>query len=166
MGSGKSTLGRRLAAALELDCIDLDAQLAASRGCSVAALLRRFGEPRFRALELEMLRSVVESHPVDCVVVTGGGVVESPEALSLLQELGRVVWLRADPAACVERLGQARAERPLLDDEATWRKRYARREPLYRRAAHHVVDTHPVDEDTSLRSLLALVAPAAGEAQA
>ncbi len=163
MGSGKSTLGRRLAAALALDCIDLDAQLAAARGSSIASLLRSLGEARFRALELEVLRSLVESRPADCVVVTGGGVVESSAALPLLLQLGCVVWLRADPQACVERLGAARAARPLLDDE-TWRERYRRREPLYRAAARHTIDTHPADEDTSLRALLALVAQAKGEA--
>jgi shikimate kinase len=163
MGSGKSTLGRRLAAALGLDCIDLDAQLEAARGTSIASLWRQEGERGFRALELAVLRSLLESKPADCVVVTGGGVVETPEALPLLQQLGRVVWLRADPAACVARLGPARSARPLLDDEAAWKQRYLRREPLYRAAARHVVDTHPADEEASLRALLALVD--AGEAR-
>ncbi len=154
MGSGKTTLGRRVAGVRGLDFIDLDAQLEAARGCSLRDLVQREGEPAFRALELEALRAVLEAHSTDCVIATGGGIVETEAARPLLAQLGCVVWLRADPAACVARLGSDRALRPFLDDEALWRARYSRREPLYRALAAHVVDTHPADVESSLAALL------------
>ena len=154
MGSGKTTLGRRVAGAREWDFIDLDAQLEAARGCKVRDLIEREGEPSFRALELEVLQDVLAAHPSDCVIATGGGIVETEAARRVLAELGCVVWLRADPDACVARLGKGRALRPLLDDESSWRARYTRREPWYRQLAVHVVETHPADVESSLAALL------------
>ena len=154
MGSGKTTLGRRVAGAHEWDFIDLDAQLEAARGCSVRDLVQREGEPSFRALELEVLQDVLGAHPSDCVIATGGGIVETEAARRVLAELGCVVWLRADPDACVARLGADRALRPFLDDESLWRARYTRREPWYRQLAVHVVETHPADVESSLAALL------------
>ena len=153
MGSGKTTLGRSLATALGVDFIDLDSELETAHGCSVHSMIARDGEPVFRARELDVLRALVASRRADCVVATGGGVVESAAARAMLAQWGRVVWLRADPEACVERLGAARATRPLLQD-ADWRIRYARRAPQYAALAAFVVDTHPDGVDASLRALL------------
>lgn len=157
MGSGKTTLGRRLAALLDSAFIDLDAMLAEENGRSVGDLLVTAGEASFRQLELQALRRLLQEEPVPGVVATGGGIVEIPEALPLLRQLGRVVWLRADPQTCVSRLGAARALRPLLGREADWRRRYARREPLYRQVAQCIVDTDRVDVETSLAVLLRFV---------
>ena len=154
MGSGKTTLGRRLAAALGVDFIDLDERLEAASGCSIRVLVERDGEAAFRVAELDVLRGLVEDRPADCVVATGGGVVESRAGRDLIARLGRVVWLRSDPEACIARLDAARAARPLLDDAHGWRARYAGRAPLYAAAAECVIDTHPDGVEDSLRSLL------------
>jgi len=154
MGSGKSTLGQKLATALGVDFVDLDQRLEAEQGCSIRHLLARHGEAGFRALELRALHDLLTSGGADRVIATGGGVVESQAARPLLRRLGRVVWLRANPEACVARLGTARGERPLLDDESSWRARYQRREPLYRDLAELVVETHPAALEASLEAVL------------
>jgi len=159
MGSGKTTLGRRLAAALGVDFIDCDTELETAAGCSIRTLIERRGEAAFRSSELAVLRRLVDSRRADCVVATGGGIVESAAARALLPQLGRVVWLRADPETCVARLGTARVTRPLLADADGWRARYARRAPLYAAVAAYVVDTHPDGVEASLGVLLRWLGP-------
>jgi shikimate kinase len=110
-------------------------------------------------LELQQLRQLLQRRPAPGVVATGGGIVEIPDALPLLRQLGRVVWLRADPEVCIARLGAARTARPLLDGDADWRPRYARREPLYRLAAQRIVDTDRGDVETSLEALVRCLDP-------
>ena len=101
-----------------------------------------------------MLEALVAGAPVRCIVATGGGAVELAAAPALLHGLGHVVWLRADPDACIARLGAARAMRPLLD--ADWRARWERRAPLYAALADVIVDTHPVPFEASLAALHAV----------
>ena len=157
MGSGKSTLGERLAERLGWVFFDLDRMLESAQERTVRDLIERDGERPFRALELETLRAHAASQPRHAVTATGGGIVEVAEACRLLASLGTVVWLRADPQVCVERLGASSQTRPLLDAGNDWRRRYARRAPLYERAAQHVVDTHPAALESSLEQLVRLV---------
>jgi shikimate kinase len=157
MGSGKTTLGRRLAERLRWEFVDLDERLESDLGHSVRDIIERDGEARFRSLELGALRQHAASRPLRCVTASGGGVVETPEAASLLAALGLVVWLRADPEVCIARLGTASKARPLLDAAGEWRRRYARRAALYAGVAQHVVDTHPASLEASLEELVRLV---------
>ncbi len=157
MGSGKTTLGQRLSERLGWSFVDLDARVSESQRLSIRDIFARNGEAGFRALELETLRAHVASQPRRCVTATGGGIVETPDAHALLAQLGTVVWLRADPSVCVERLGASAVERPLLDAASAGVKRYARREALYARVAQHVVDTHPATVESCLERLVQLV---------
>ena len=77
----------------------------------------------------------------------------------LMEHRAYTRWLRAAPETCVARLSAAREQRPLLGDEAEWRRRYAKREPLYRGLAQYIVDTDRFDVDTSLAALLRCVQP-------
>ena len=154
MGSGKSTLGALVARRCGVAFTDLDAEIEHRAGCSVAAVFARDGESGFRRRELQTLAALVPTLPVPAVLATGGGIVETDAALPLLRQAGRVVWLRADPSASVERLGAARAARPLL--QADWRQRFAGRESRYAAWSDAVVSTHPEAVAESLTALLAL----------
>jgi shikimate kinase len=156
MGSGKTTLGARLAARVGADFVDLDDAVEARAGTSIVEIFATRGEAAFRALELETLAALAASPPARCVVAAGGGIVETTAAHALLHQLGSIVWLRADPAACVLRLSSGRAARPLLAPGADWRVRWEQRAPLYRALADHIVSTHPDDPESSLTALAAL----------
>lgn len=154
MGSGKSTLGSRLAADLRIPFLDLDARIEAEAGRSVRAIFESEGELGFRRREHAALAALVAGAPARCIVATGGGAVELASAPALLRALGDVVWLRADADACIARLGDAAATRPLLDGD--WRRRWERRAPIYAALAAAIVDTHPTPFEASLAALHAV----------
>jgi shikimate kinase len=116
-GTGKSTVGRALAARLGWALRDTDALVEAA-GRRVAAIFAEEGEARFRELETAALVAALDAAP--CVVSTGGGIVLRPENRALLRERALVVWLDAPTDVLVARLLAHAEERPLLagDDPA------------------------------------------------
>lgn len=142
MGSGKSTVGKRVASALGVPFTDSDAEIERRSGCSVAELFADRGEPAFRALEAELVAELVEGGPA--VIATGGGAVLDPATRAAL--LGAtVVWLRATPAVLVHRIADD-GTRPLLADDprGTLQRLASERDPLYREVADAVVDVDNV----------------------
>lgn len=138
-GSGKSSIGRALAAALGRPFYDTDALLAARAEQPVPELLR--ADPvRFRVLEEGVVAEVCAAPPG--VIATGGGVVLSPRNRALLAGGNTVVWLRAPVDALVARLRDGE-ERPLLNGDAAARLAAleAERAALYAACATAVVDT-------------------------
>jgi shikimate kinase len=154
MGSGKSTLGALVAARFAVPFIDLDDRIEAAASRTVAEIFAGEGEPAFRRRELDALRALATNAPEPAVISTGGGIVETPAAAPLVRGLGRVVWLRADPAACVDRVGATSGDRPLLAGD--WQVRWVRRRPLYESWADAVVSTHPESVNVSFAALAAL----------
>jgi shikimate kinase len=152
MTSGKSAVGRRLAALLGWDFVDLDAAIEAEQGMPVADLFARRGEPAFRDIESAALRRALSG--TGRVVATGGGSVLREANRRRLRERSRVVWLRIAPQSVFTRLGRTGlAKRPVLGgaDRAELAARIERliaeRTPLYREAADRafVVDGRRAD---------------------
>ncbi len=140
MGSGKSTLGRALAARLRRPFVDVDARIEAEAGRSIAALFEAEGEAGFRAREARVLAAVL-GEPA-AVVATGGGAVLAQANRAAMRAAGIVVYLQVDAATQLARL-QDDATRPLLqaaDRAQRLAQLQAQREPLYRAAAHLLFD--------------------------
>jgi len=162
-GSGKSTLGRRLADALGRAFVDLDDRTAAALGCDTpGAALRERGEPAFRAAEADALRAAIDEGAI--VLALGGGTPTAAGTADLLRErvaAGRaaVVYLRASADTLAERLAVAGGpERPALvgaDPIAEIGTLFARRDPIYRELAGSVLHLDGVSEDTALAMLAA-----------
>ncbi len=141
MGSGKTTVGAKAAAELELSFIDTDLLITSVSGRSIPVLWEEGGEESFRTLERQMVASAADSGPV--VVATGGGVVLDADNVALMRSSGLVVWLSAAPQALEERVGTA-GGRPLLVDPAPGARLdalLAERRHLYAAAAHHEITT-------------------------
>ena len=139
-GVGKSTIARILGVRLGRDVRDTDSDVEVRAGRSVRRIFEDDGEPAFRELETEVLRDALAS-PVPLVIATGGGIVVAEGNRQLLHESGaRVVWLCADQATLLDRVGNA-AHRPLLDHDpaGTLQRMIRDREPLYREVAHSIV---------------------------
>lgn len=146
MGSGKTTVGRRLADALDRHFVDADAALEAISDRTVAEVFAEDGERGFRAVEADVLEDLLEHHEPS-VIASGGGVVLSGENRRRLQAPNvTTVWLDASPAFLAGR-AQAKAHRPLLAEADSPRevleRLHAERAELYREVADLVVDVEP-----------------------
>ena len=145
MGSGKSTVARHLARALGRAVVSTDARVEAAARKTIPALFAEDGEPRFRALE----REVVLSLRGDLVVDLGGGAFCDPASADHLLRAGRVVFLDVSAAEVARRIGAGEG-RPLA---ASWEALLARRLPLYRRA-HLVVRVDGLSPEAVARRIL------------
>jgi shikimate kinase len=140
MGCGKTTVGEALARLLNRSFIDLDRLIEARANETIADLIAREGEARFRELETSMLREVAGSASV--VVSLGGGAFTREINRELIEGLCLSVWLDAPFELCWRRVEADPTVRPLAPDEGTARKLYDARLAIYRSARFHV----PVDE--------------------
>ncbi len=111
-GSGKTTVGRLVAAALGADFVDLDEVIERRAGKSVPRIFAEDGEPAFRALEAEVGGEVLRAAPA--VVAPGGGFFAGDRTRELARAAGLVVYLETEPAEAARRLGGP-AGRPLLE---------------------------------------------------
>lgn len=114
-GAGKTTLGRALAEKRGLRFIELDREIERTAGMEIAEIFALQGQAGFRKLELDCLKAVVDSE-AGSVIATGGSLVTSPKAFSLLRERCVVVWLKATPAEHMERVLAQGDMRPMADN--------------------------------------------------
>jgi len=141
MGAGKSTIGKLLAAELQLPFVDSDKVLEDRTGADIPWIFDVEGEAGFRRRESEVLRDLCRG-PVQ-VVATGGGIVLLEENRQQLKKHGLVVYLQASVEQLLERTSKA-SNRPLLqvaDPRARIVELLAQRDPLYREVADIVCDT-------------------------
>ena len=135
MGAGKTSIGRRLAAQLGLEFVDLDQAFEERTGASIALTFEIEGEAGFRRRESALLAELVEKSGM--VMSTGGGAVLDARNRELLRSRGFVVWLDADVDTQLRRL-HADRQRPLLSvgDRRLQLTRLAEiRNPLYAQIA-------------------------------
>ena len=141
MGAGKTTLGKSLARRLHLRFVDTDRLLVERTGVPVATIFEVEGEAGFRRREAGLLAELASEET--SVVATGGGAILDPENRRSMREHGTVVYLRARVEHLWERTRHD-THRPLLatpDPRGTLERLLEARDPLYREAAHLVVDT-------------------------
>jgi shikimate kinase len=140
MGSGKTTVGRRVAEALGRPFFDSDAAIEARTGRTVAQIFADEGEPAFRDLEVQVLFEMLGSRE-PAVIAAAGGTVIDPENRLIMKREATVVWLRADPEVLAERV-RSGDHRPLLEDDAlaTLTTLARQRRSLYEEVADAVVD--------------------------
>jgi len=111
MGSGKSAIGRRLAARLGLPFADADTEIETAAGCSIAEIFSRYGEPTFRDGERRVIARLLAGPPT--VIATGGGAFMDPSTRSLIREQAISVWLDVPLPVLIRRVS-GRNDRPLL----------------------------------------------------
>ncbi len=114
MGTGKSTVGRRLARALGQGFLDLDELIEKEAGAPVKEIFSRHGEARFRQMEKEAVAKLASGgFGSGLVVSTGGGIVLDPENREALKSWGVLVCLTASVDEVLRRVGR-KDDRPLL----------------------------------------------------
>jgi len=139
-GSGKSTIGRRLAKSMDLPLLDTDAVIEKSTGRTIPDIFSNDGEAEFRRIEAEVVCDALATH--DGVLSLGGGAVTTPAVREALTG-HTVVYLEISAAEGVRRTGGA-TFRPLLagpDRGERFKELMAERVPLYRQVATIRVNT-------------------------
>ncbi|MDK4743016.1 shikimate kinase [Rhizobium sp. CNPSo 3464] len=156
MGSGKTSVGRPLAARLGLDFADVDAEIEAAHRMTVPEIFARHGEPYFRDGERRMLARLLANGPK--VVATGGGAFMNAETRARIAEQGVSIWLKADFDVLIRRV-RRQANRPLLqtlDPEGVLRKLIDDRYPTYALADVTVVSSGSSHEMVAAEAMRAL----------
>jgi len=131
MGSGKTSLGRRIAPRFDLEFIDLDEELERRCGVEVAVIFDIEGEEGFRARERDLLAEIAAGR--GRLVATGGGSVLDALNRSAIRDHGIAVWLRTTVEQQLARLERDK-RRPLLaapDRDQRLRRMAAERDPIY-----------------------------------
>ena len=160
MACGKSTLTRRLQATTRRPAVFLDETIVQRAGCSIAEIFASSGESGFRGQELAALSRLDMARNI--VLDTGGGVVQTPAAVSLLRKRGVVIWLDASWDVIRSRLkAESPPERPLIGrlGWAGLEELYRLRRPLYAAAADFRLRSGDLDGEqiariSMLRSLI------------
>lgn len=132
MGSGKSSVGRRLATRLGLPFVDADVEIETAAGMTIPEIFAQRGETEFRDGERRVIGRVLATR-APLVLATGGGAFMNAETRERIIELGISIWLKADADVLMRRV-RKRSNRPLLqtaDPEATMQRMLAEREPVY-----------------------------------
>lgn len=132
MGSGKSSVGRRLATRLGLPFVDADTEIETAAGMSIPEIFAERGEAEFRDGERRVIGRILNTR-APLVLATGGGAFMNAETRGRIADLGISVWLKAEPEVLMRRV-RKNTRRPLLqtvDPEGTLRRMLAEREPLY-----------------------------------
>jgi shikimate kinase len=135
MGAGKSAVGRRVAAKLEIPLIDADSEIEAAAGSSIEEIFEKHGESAFRDGERRVVARILETQPVH-VLATGGGAFLDPSTRALIKERAISVWLRAELDVLFERVSR-RSHRPLLkttDPRTKLAELMEERYPIYAQA--------------------------------
>jgi shikimate kinase len=117
MGSGKSTLGKRLAKKIDYDFADMDELLEQQEGMSVTEIFEQKGEAYFRHKETQLIQQFKPQQ--NRVIATGGGSPCFDQNMEIMNQKGITIYLRMTPAGLVNRLKNATELRPLLKNLTT-----------------------------------------------
>lgn len=134
MGAGKSSIGRRLAARLQVPFRDADAEIELAAGCSISDIFERYGEPAFRDGERRVIARLLNEAPH--VLATGGGAFIDTETRERLKSVALSIWIKAPIELLVSRVHR-KDTRPLLkngDPAETLARLLTEREPIYSEA--------------------------------
>jgi XRE family transcriptional regulator, aerobic/anaerobic benzoate catabolism transcriptional regulator len=159
-GAGKSTLGKMLAKKIGWNFVELNKEIEAQNGLSVAEIIALYGQEGFRRMEQAALGQLLARKELT-VLATGGGIVSEPLTFDLILSSFYTIWLKAEPEEHMARVRRQGDLRPMADDRsamAELRTILRSREPLYARASA-VVDTAGLSVDAAAARLIDTVAP-------
>ncbi len=157
MGAGKSSIGRRLGAALDIPFLDADTEIEKAAGMSIPDIFESKGEPYFRAGEARVIARILDGGPQ--VLATGGGAFMNEQTRNAVRERGVSVWLKADLDVLLKRV-KRRADRPLLKDgdpAVTLERLMAERDPIYA-LADLTIGSRDVPHEAIVAEIVSMIA--------
>jgi len=160
-GSGKSTVGSKLAARLKRRFVDTDDLIEERQGVPISDLVKFHGWDRFRKIERAIIEEISKGNHL--IIAPGGGAVLDEDNVKALRQNGFIIWLKADQQALLKRIQKDRASRtrrPTLTGKGTLKEieeTISQREPFYERASEMQIDTSMSAADEVVESLLAIL---------
>jgi len=143
MGSGKTTIGRRLSERLSLDFFDSDHEIVNTTGVSIDHIFDVEGEKGFRTRESDVLKKLCNMPNI--VLATGGGAVILEENRELMKQASSIIYLSSSVDQILRRTAKSKT-RPLLEKSNNRRKTITdiveARDPLYREVSSYIIDTN------------------------
>ena len=155
-GSGKTAVGRRLAARLELPFVDADEEIERAAGKPIMDIFKDHGEAHFRDGERKVIARLLGSGPQ--VLATGGGAFMVAETRENVRRLGISIWIKAELSLLLRRVLK-RNTRPLLqsDPEGVMLKLMETRYPIYA-TADITVESRDLPHDAIVREIIEALA--------
>jgi len=143
MGSGKTTIGRRLSERLSLDFFDSDLEIVNTTGVSIDHIFDIEGEKGFRARESDVLNKLCNM--ANIVLATGGGSVLLEKNRELMKKASLIIYLSSSVDQILRRTAKSKT-RPLLEKSNNRRKTITEileaRDSLYKEVSSHIIDTN------------------------
>jgi len=160
-GSGKSAVGRKLAARLRLKFVDIDDLIEERQGVAISDIVKSHGWGHFRKLERGTIEEISKEDRI--IIAPGGGAVLDSDNVKVLRENGFIFWLKADQQTLLKRLNQdpeTHTRRPTLTGKGTseeLKEILSLREPIYERVSDIQIDTSALDVEAVVESVLTVV---------
>lgn len=152
MGTGKTTIGKKLAKRLGFAFYDLDKMIEKKNQKSITEIFSELGEPYFREQEAKILK---KTPLLSSVVATGGGIVENEVNCNWIKQFGIAVLLEADDVTLLSRLRNDNT-RPLIQNNAEIdiRELKQKRHKDYHDCAHFIIQTDDKSEDEIVKEIV------------
>jgi shikimate kinase len=157
-GTGKSTVGKLLAARLGMPYISMDDEMVQNAGMSVPEIVDKYGWPGFRDMESELALNLSRKDGI--IIDTGGGIIERLGNIEALKTDARIFWMKGSVETIVSRI-QGGTERPSLTAGKSFTEEVAevleRRSGKYGSAADYEIDTDEVSADQIAEKIIYLL---------
>lgn len=156
MGAGKTTLGRDLAKARNLNFLDIDELITEVEGLTIPEIFEKEGEAYFRHIEKEITENAIQKNP-DAVISLGGGAFMNENIRDFIKKNAFSVFIKADIDTLIKRIGEG-AGRPLLKNnpQESLKKLMEQRYPVYEQADLTVQTKDELPQETLNRVMDAL----------
>ncbi len=158
MGSGKTSVGKRLAKKLNLPFVDGDQEIEKAAGLSLVDVLKCFGEEEYRAGEMRVMKRLLQGEP--CVLASGGGSFVAAQTRKLAKEHAITIWLKADIDVLYNRTA-GRKHRPFLEGDDSHLKnkleKYISEEYPYYSEADIIVETKEEQVDNTVNRVISAI---------
>ncbi len=153
MGSGKTSIGKRLSVKMKWEFIDMDDFIEKREGMSVTEIFEKKGEPYFRSVERELCKRFRE--PKCKIIATGGGVIKNKDNVADLKRGGVIIYLKSRPETIAHNLRNDNTRPLLMCDDKLGRIRelLAQREPVYNKCADITIDVSELNLEQTLNKI-------------
>ena len=160
-GSGKSTVGSKLAARLKLKFVDIDDLIEERQGVPISDIVKFHGWGHFRKLERSTIEEISKEDRL--IIAPGGGAVLDTDNINALRKNGFIIWLKADKQTLLKRLNQdlgTSSRRPTLTGKGVseeLKEVLSLRESIYDRVSEIQIDTSMIDVETVVENILSVL---------